>query len=371
MAKIMGIVNLHHSIHLDSITDRRSLASTNFLGRYCFIDFAISNFTNSGINEIGILIKEHSRSLFRHLGSGDSQWALNSKTGGITLMYNEKYANNDRYNHDVNNLIENGWFLKQSNAEYVVVAPIHMVNIIDYSRALDEHIKSNADVTVIYKKVDNAKEEFIGCDYLTIDENKRVTRFQENLGSENERNISLEIYIMKKNVLTDLLVKAKATSAFFSLRDVLAYNASSLHINSSEYLRYLRLVDSTRTYLDVSLELLNPEVSKEVFNPEWPIYTRTYDSAPVKYTKNAEIKGSFISNGSIIKGKVENSILGRGVVVEEGAVVKNCVLFSDAHVGKDCHLEYVIADKETEVTFNKNIKGTKEKPLVIKEGDLV
>ena len=119
------------------------------------------------------------------------------------------------------------------------------------------------------------------------------------------------------------------------------------------------------------IELLDPEVSKEVFNPEWPIYTRTYDSAPVKYAKGAEIKGSFISNGSIIKGKVENSILGRGVVVEEGAVVKNCVLFSDAHVGKDCHLEYVIADKETEVSFNKNIKGTKEKPLVIKEGDLV
>ena len=102
MAKVMGIVNLHHSINLDSITTRRSLASTAFLGRYCFIDFAISNFTNSGINEIGILIKEHSRSLFRHLGSGDSQWALNTKTGGITLMYNEQYANNNRYNHDVN-----------------------------------------------------------------------------------------------------------------------------------------------------------------------------------------------------------------------------------------------------------------------------
>ena len=147
MAKIMGIVNLHHSVHLDSITERRSLASTAFLGRYCFIDFAISNFTNSGINEIGILIKEHSRSLFRHLGSGDSQWALNTKTGGITLMYNEKYANNDKYNHDVNNLIENKWFLKQSNAEYVVIAPIHMVNIIDYTKAVDEHIKSNADVS--------------------------------------------------------------------------------------------------------------------------------------------------------------------------------------------------------------------------------
>ena len=176
---------------------------------------------------------------------------------------------------------------------------------------------------------------------------------------------------MKKTVLTDLLVKAKATSAFFSIKDVLAYSAANLHINSSEYLRYLRLVDSTRTYLDVSLELLNPEVSKEVFNPEWPIYTRTYDSAPVKYSAGTKIKSSFISNGAIIKGTVENSILGRGVVVEEGAVVKNCVLFADAHVGKDCHLEYVVADKETEVRFNKNIKGTKEKPLVIREGDLV
>lgn len=371
MAKIMGIVNLHNSIKLDNITSRRSLASTPFLGRYCFVDFPLSNFVNSGINEIGILIKEHSRSLFRHLGSGDRQWPLNSKTGGITLMYNEQFVNNDRYNTDVSNLIENMWFLKQSHAEYVVIAPVHMINIIDYRRALKEHVECNADVTVIYKNVHDAKTRSIGCDYVTLDENKRVTRFAENLGSEDERSISLETYIMKKDVLMDLLVKAKAVSAFFTLKDILEYSVKELHIHGSEYLRYFRLVDSTKTYLDVSLELLDPKVSKEVFNPEWPIYTRTYDSAPVKYTETASVKGSFVSNGAIIKGSVENSILGREVVVEEGAVVKNCVIFSRAYIGKDTHIEYVIADKECEITFTKDFKGTKEKPLMIKEGDHV
>lgn len=371
MAKIMGIVNLHNSIKLDNITSRRSLASTPFLGRYCFVDFALSNFVNSGINEIGILIKEHARSLFRHLGSGDRQWPLNSKTGGITLLYNEQYINNDRYNTDISNLIENIWLLKQSHAEYVVIAPVHMVNIIDYRRALKEHLDKKADVTVIYKKVDNAKEEFIGCHYLTLDENKRVKRFAENLGSENDRCISMETYILKKELLMDLLVKAKSISAFFTLKDILAYSVKNLHIHASEYKRYFRIVDSTKTYLDVSLDLLDGNVSEEVFNPEWPIYTRTYDSAPVKYTETASVKSSFIANGSIIKGHVENSILGREVVVEEGAVVKNCVLFSRAYIGKDAHIEYVIADKESKVVNALDFHGTKEKPLMIKEGDTV
>lgn len=371
MAKIVGIVNLHHSIPLDTLTERRSLASTPFLGRYCFLDFAISNFANSGINEIGILIKEHSRSIFRHLASGDGQLTLNTKTGGVSMLYNERYVNNAKYNHDVNNLTENIWFLKQTHAEYVVIAPVHMVNIIDYRRALEEHIKTNADVTVIYKNVYNAKSEFIGCDYLTIDENKKVSKFTENLGSKDNRSISLETYIMKKTVLMDLLVKAKATSAFFSLKDILSYCVEDLHIHASEYKRYLRLVDSVKTYLDVSLELLNPEVSKEVFNPEWPIYTRTYDSAPVKYKETSNVKSSIIANGAIIAGTVENSILARQVVVEEGAVVKNCVIFSRAYISKGSYLENVILDKESQVLHEKNIVGTKEKPLIIKEGDIV
>ena len=97
--RITGIINLHKSISLSTLTNRRAIASTSFLGRYSFIDFAISNFANSSINDIGILIKEQPRSLFRHLRLGDKEWGLNQKTGGISLMYNENYANNKMYNN--------------------------------------------------------------------------------------------------------------------------------------------------------------------------------------------------------------------------------------------------------------------------------
>ena len=97
MRKVIGIVDLHHDISLDFLTETRSIASTQFLGRYCFVDIPLSNFSNSGIKKIGILIKEKPRSLFRHLGLKNS-WAFNTKTDGITLLYNEKYANDRFYN---------------------------------------------------------------------------------------------------------------------------------------------------------------------------------------------------------------------------------------------------------------------------------
>ena len=103
MRSVIGIVDLHHNIQLDFLTETRSIASTQFLGRYCFIDMPLSNFSNSGIKKIGILIKEKPRSLFRHLGL-KNPWAFNTKTGGITLLYNEKYANDKFYNTDINNI---------------------------------------------------------------------------------------------------------------------------------------------------------------------------------------------------------------------------------------------------------------------------
>ena len=116
MAKVVGIVNLHSDVQLNGLTARRPVASVNFLGRYGIIDFVLSNLSNSNVDNVGVLIKEKPRSLFKHLGTGNS-WNFNSKTGGVSLLYNEVHANNPVYNHDINNLVENVSFLKAANAD--------------------------------------------------------------------------------------------------------------------------------------------------------------------------------------------------------------------------------------------------------------
>ena len=106
MANVVGLINLHSDVSLKGLTERRPVASVSFLGRYGVIDFVLSNFSNSRIDKVGILVKEKPRSLLKHIGSGNA-WNFNSKRGGISLLYDEKYANSNMYNHDINNMLEN------------------------------------------------------------------------------------------------------------------------------------------------------------------------------------------------------------------------------------------------------------------------
>lgn len=368
MAKVVGIVNLHSDISLKGLTERRPVASVSFLGRYGIVDFVLSNLSNSNVDTVGVLIKEKPRSLFKHLGNGNS-WNFNSKSGGVSLLYNEKYANNNMYNHDINNLVENIAFIEKSNADYVVIAPAHIITTMDYNDAIEAHEKSGAEITMVYQKISNANEAFVGTDYLKL-KGKQVVEIKKNKGNRKERNISLETYVINTKVLLKLINYAKKISSFFDLRDTLAYLCDERKIMAYEYKGFARCIDSYEAYYKTSLEFLDLDISSQVFKSNWPIFTNTNDTPPTKYKKNACVKKSFLANGVIVDGTVENSILGRNVVIGKGAVVKNCIIFSGSKVAANAVLENVIIDKDAKVEKMKELKGTDE-PLYVKEGDAV
>lgn len=223
MAKTVGIVNLHSDITFKGLTERRPVASVSFLGRYGIIDFVLSNMSNSNLNTVGILIQNNPRSLFKHLGTGN-EWNFNQKKGGVSLLYNEKYANNPKYNHDINNLVENIAFIKEANPDYVVVAPAHIITTMNYNEVIDHHIASGSEVTIVYQNIENADEAFIGSDYLKL-EGTQVNEIKVNKGNKKQRAISLETYVFNTSVLMDIIDYAKHLSSFFGLRDTLAYLA--------------------------------------------------------------------------------------------------------------------------------------------------
>lgn len=369
MAKVIGLVNLHSNVDYTGLTERRPVASVSFLGRYAIIDFVLSNMSNSGVDAVGVLIQQKPRSLFKHLGNGNS-WNFNSKAGGVSFLYNEKYANNPNYNHDINNLIENIAFLENNPSDYVVIAPAHIVTTMDYNDVIEAHEKSGAEVTVVYKKINDANEAYVGCNALTI-KNKLVTGVEVNKGTRKDRSISLETYVINTKELLRIMNQAKRISSFFSLKDSLAYLCDERKIHAYEYKGYARCIDSLENYYKYSLEFLDLDVSSQVFKSNWPIYTITNDTPPTKYLKNADVKKSFIANGAMIDGTVENSIIGRGVSIGKGAVVKNCIIFSGSKIAPNATLENVIMDKTAKVEKQKNLKGDAITPLYIKEGDVV
>ncbi|MDR0831621.1 MAG: hypothetical protein LBM99_01845, partial [Bacillales bacterium] len=170
MGSIIGLINLHHNIHLGVLSESRDIGSTEVAGRYSFIDFPLSNFVNSGIEKIGVLVKDKARSIFRHLGFTNS-WAFNTKTGGISILYNEAMSNNYIYNTDVNNLKENSWFFRDSGqVSDVVIASAHILMSFDYSKLVHYHKEHDNDITILYKHNLNGHEEFAACSELIIKE---------------------------------------------------------------------------------------------------------------------------------------------------------------------------------------------------------
>ncbi len=369
MAKTIGLVNLHSEVSFKGLTERRPVASVSYLGRYGIIDIVLSNMSNSDLDAVGILIQNNPRSLFKHIGTGN-QWNFNLKKGGISLLYNEKYANNLKYNHDINNLVENIAYIKDNNPDYVVISPAHIVTTMNYKDIIAEHIQSGAEITMVYQHIDNADEAYIGSDYLKLD-NGQVEEIKINKGNKKERDISLETYVFNTSVLLELIDYATHLSSFFNLRDTLAYLADERTIHACEYKGYARCLDSIEHYLEYSLELLDLNISTQVFKSNWPIFTRTNDTPPAKYRQHARVTKSFVANGAMIDGKVENSIIGREVVIGTGATVKNSIIFSGSKIADGAYLENVIVDKGVTVEKVTELEGTKSNPLYIKEGDNV
>ncbi len=367
---VLGLVNCFDNPEFGPMTRHRSIASTSFLGRYAFMDMALSNFLNSHIPSIGILCQNHIRSLTRHVGSGRA-WTSNTKIGDFQILYDEPNVANPGYNTDVADLTENRWFLKQVNPDYVVIAPPYMVYEANFDALIKDHIASGARITMLYTHATNLKRAFINTNKLLISERGKVTKMEPNRGESEEGDVSLCTYIMDYPMLESLLEYAKGTSSFFGLADTLNYLSPSVLIRAVKHNDYVRSFDSLSHYLKFSLELLDETTFHQLFKDKWPIYTKTYDTPPVLYKHGCQVENSYIANGSIIEGTVINSVLGRGVVVKKGTVIKNAVIGSDAIIDENTHIENAVVDKEAQVLHISEVVGTLDDPLYIARGDIV
>lgn len=165
MENCIGIINLDENENrMGALVKKRPLASVPIAGRYRVIDFILSNMTNSGIESIAIFTKNKSRSLMDHLANG-RPWDLHRKKDGLKFF---NFGNEDPSYDDVHCFLENLDCIKLSKKEYVLLAPSYMIANIDFREFIKNHKKSKNDISIMYKSVNTAKKEFIGCDVLNI-----------------------------------------------------------------------------------------------------------------------------------------------------------------------------------------------------------
>lgn len=372
MKNVYGILNLHDGPELGELTVHHPLGAITFLGRFGIMDFALSNLSNSGIEKIGILVKDNYHSVRSHIKNGQI-WINNTKTGALGEFLNEEAIHTPKFNTDVANIRANLSPLdKQIPADYIVVAPPFFIMSLDYNQIVERHIQSGADITLVYSHRTDADKEFINCDSLKINKDGYVERVSNNAGRKPIQDISLETYVINKNKFIELVKAEEEVSEMLNLRDMINYAINEknidLKVNTFAYEGLVLPILSLQNYVKYSFALLQESYHNQLFKKDWPIYTTNHNTAPTIYGPNAEVKNSFIGNGTIINGKVENSILSRNVEIKEGAVVKNCIIFTKASVDSGVKMKYVLAGKHCNISVKKNISGTADEIFFIRYG---
>lgn len=367
--RILGIVNLYDSPSLGGLTKNRTLGSTSFLGRFAFMDFTLSNFTNSMIDEINVLIKDNFRSVAKHAGSLKT-WVNNTKIGRQNLLINEKGIKDSKYNSDLNALRENDWVLYEANADYVVIAPAHIIMSIDFRDVLDYHIAKQADVTIVYKEIDDADKSFLSSNVITLSDKGEVIDYSKNNGKKAHANVSLRTYVVSKETFTKWL-RHKDYRDATSLRMLLEglVEEKEERIIGYKYEGYARCFDSFEHFVEYSFEFFDISVADSVFKKDWPIYTTSRNTQPTLYGPKSKVKNCFIANGAKINGKVESSIISRYVEIDKGAEVKNSIILTSAVVREGVHVEYAVIDKYA--IIENDVIGHPDAPVYIGQGKKV
>ena len=371
MYKAFGIVNSSSkNIRVEGLEDYRPIGAFSFLGRYRVIDFPISNLSNSDIDRIQIYVQEKPRTLVSHIGTG-RHYNINSKSGRLQILFSDTAKRNDIYNTDIAAYYENLECIEAMHHEYVVITPDYMVYSADFSTLIAQHIDSGADITLLYHSVDNAKEAYLNCNILNLNKQRGVLSIEPNHGNAKNRNIFMDTYIMKKDLLVDLIKKARATSSAFTLTDIINELHNDLDVRGISHRGFFASITDFQSYYDANMDLINIKTAQTLFDSEWPIYTRTNDSCPTHYYGTAEIRNSVVSNGCQVEGTIENSILGRGCIINKGAVIKNSVVLAGAEIGEGVHVENQVVDKLAKILHVKEVVSDPALPGYIKRGDII
>ena len=369
MAKAFGIITAASNRYVvEGMQDYRPISSFSFAGRYRLVDFPISNMSNSGIERIQVYISGNPRSLVEHLGTG-RHYNINSKTGKLQLLFHDSENINRLYNTDIAAFMESIEILERVREEYVIITTSNMVFRQDFYSLLDQHIKSEADISLLYHRVDNADVSYRGCNYLVLNRQKGVLSIDMNMGNKPDHNVFMETYVMKKSIFLEIIKKAAKISSMYYLARAVALAVEQYDIRGIQHKGYFAAITDLKSYYDANLSLIDQENAKSLFDMKWPIYTHTTDSCPTQYFDGASAKCSLISNGCSIEGTVENCVIGRGVHIGKGAVVKNSVVLAYSSIGKDVVVDNQVIDKWAKIIHANQLIAEPGKPGYIRRDD--
>ncbi len=369
--KALGIIlDSRRKGHSKNFLTRRLSLTLPFLGMYRVIDFPLSNMTNSGISQVAVIPHQNSRSLSDHLSSA-KWWNFGRKKGSLFLL--PPYNGSDSagfFKGSADAMYENITFLEKSNEDYAVICNGHAVYKMDYRKVIEDHIASGADITIVcsdkYRHVNYSR-----FGVITLGHNKTVLKFEEKPMDPEGRHISLGIYVMERTKLLQVLKNLHTQERYEFVHDYIERHQKRIRINAFEYDGYWHSISDIQDFYTSNIDFLDAEVRNNILHTQPRIYSKVKDEPPTKYNSNAHTINSIIANGCIINSYIESSIISRGVFQSDNSSIKHSIIMEDVVIGKNCALEYVIADKGVIISDDKQLIGTKENPVILHKNQII
>ena len=353
---------------ISEMVNVRLMASIPFASRYRLVDFTLSSMTNCDMDNISLVVNNNYLSLMDHLGAG-REWDLVRKNGGLNIFPPRAEKNTKQYTGRVAAIASLLDFLRDQKENYVVMADTNYAINFDFKDMIQRHIETGADVTVAYNEQEIPEgyrqlPNEQGFYYTFTIEDGRVKKIYVNSEEAGVQNLSMNIFVVQREKLIDIVNTAFVRGQKFFERDVLMNQLNVLNVQAYKYEGYIARISSIKSYFDENMKLLDDYNSDALFGPA-PIYTKIRDDNPSRYINGSKAENVMLADGCVIEGEIENCVLFRGVKVGKGAKVKNCILMQDTVIEAGVNIEYVITDKEVTITAGKEMKGTDSYPVYI------
>ena len=329
---------------LHELTNKVAKPAVGYGGKYRIIDFPISNCANSGIDVVGVLTQYESVILNSYVAAG-GRWGLDAKDSGVfVLPPREKAdANLDVYRGTADAISQNIDFIDGFGPEYLLVLSGDHIYKMDYDKMLSYHKEHNADATIAVIEVPMKEASRFGI--MNTDEDGRIVEFEEKPPQPKSNLASMGIYIFNWKLLRKMLVadmKNAESNHDFGKDIIPALLADERKLMAYKFKGYWKDVGTIDSLWEANMDLLSPSVPLNLYDPNWKVYSRHNNMPPQYIGKNAHVENSMITEGSVVDGTVDFSIISSGVTIEEGASVKYSIVMPGTIIKKNAVVEYAI-----------------------------
>jgi len=369
MNPVMGVIYLNSPQgDLSLLTQQRCLGAIPFGAKYRLIDFCLTGMTRASITNIGILSTWKYRPLINHIGKG-KEWCLDRKRDGLFWFFpgfTDRSVSQNPPCTDLQIMRRNLDYFMNSNQQLIVLAPGNLVGQLDLTSAIRSHVHSEADATILYTNP-IPHVQFAPIRTLGFSTDHRVNRF-ETIDYYTEKDpLSLDVFILKKELMIDLIIASASEPKIASIPELFNHYLHKLTINGCYQTGPITKISSLEEYFLSSLKLLHligyDNKHGDLINP--PPITKSRDLIPTKYGNESQVSNALIADGCEIHGKVKDSIIFHSVTVEPEAEVQKSIVFPQSTIKSGSSLKHIIADKYVTISRNMNLGHSKERPMII------